>query len=456
MNRRDFLTLSSAAALNLAAGSIPPLAKQAFGAAKADYTLHIAPLSLELGAQAVIRTVGYNGTVPGPMLRVREGKRVTIDVHNDSDLPELVHWHGQFVTSLTDGADEEGTPVIPPHTNRRYSFIARPAGTRWYHTHAMAHAHVDQGAYTGQYGFFVVEPKSEPGSYDQEIFLAARHWEPTIARHPAHWDVDYKYASLGPRMLGQGEPVRVREGQRVLFRLLNASATQAINLSLPGHSFKILSMDGNPVPNPTAVEVIQLTVGERVDALVEMNNPGIWVLGSIRDADRTIGLGVVVEYAGQQGEPRWMAPRNPAWDYTVFGNQVAANQQPAPAPEPDGRLDFAINMLPTTDVPFNWWTINGKSYPDTDPLLVKAGKRYRIAFRNSKDDSHPLHLHRHSFELVSVAGKPTAGIIKDVVQVRLGTTVEVDFIANNPGLSLLHCHNQEHMDFGFKTMVKYM
>ena len=80
----------------------------------------------------------------------------------------------------------------------------------------------------------------------------------------------------------------------------------------------------------------------------------------------------------------------------------------------------------------------------------------RLIFRNGKDDGHPMHLHRHSFEITNMAGKQTAGLVKDIVQVRPNTTVEVDFIADNPGLSLLHCHNQMHMDFGFKTLVKYI
>jgi len=89
-------------------------------------------------------------------------------------------------------------------------------------------------------------------------------------------------------------------------------------------------------------------------------------------------------------------------------------------------------------------------------LLVKQGRRYRLVYRNGKDDAHPMHLHRHNVEIVSVAGKPTAGLVKDVVQVRPNQTVEVDFLADNPGPSLLHCHNQMHMDFGFKTLVKYV
>jgi FtsP/CotA-like multicopper oxidase with cupredoxin domain len=99
--------------------------------------------------------------------------------------------------------------------------------------------------------------------------------------------------------------------------------------------------------------------------------------------------------------------------------------------------------------------VNDKLWPNVDPLMVHKGKRYRIAFHNGMEDSHPLHLHRHSFELVSIAGKPTGGIMKDTVNVVRNTVVEVDFVADNPGLSLLHCHMQQHMDYGFKALVKY-
>src|SRR5579863_6640906 len=195
MDRRDFLTFSSATAVGLAGELIYPLRESAFGAlVKPDYTIRIAPVNLELSPTTVVKTVGYNGMVPGPIIRMREGKRVTVEVHNDTDVPELVHWHGQLVSAEADGAEEEGTPPVPPHSHRRYSFIPRPAGTRWYHTHAMAGADVNRSTYTGQYGFFMVEPKSEPGNYDQEVFLIARHWEPSIMLK-ARWMVDYKSAS---------------------------------------------------------------------------------------------------------------------------------------------------------------------------------------------------------------------------------------------------------------------
>lgn len=87
---------------------------------------------------------------------------------------------------------------------------------------------------------------------------------------------------------------------------------------------------------------------------------------------------------------------------------------------------------------------------------LKQGRRYRIRMRNASDDIHPVHLHRHSFELTKVAGKPTAGVMKDVTMVGGYQEVEVDFTADNPGLTLFHCHQQLHMDFGFMTLFDYV
>jgi len=452
LNRREFLAVTGASAIGTALTTLPSFSPvHALPLAKADFTLRIAPVSVEIAPGTVIKTIGYNGQAPGPMLRMREGKRATFDVYNDTDVPELVHWHGQFVSAEVDGAEEEGTPFVPAHGRRQYAFTPQPSGTRWYHTHVMAAEHLDRGGFTGQFGFFYVEPKNEPGKYDQEIFLAAHHWEPSLAHMGPQnngWEIAYKSCSFNDKALGHGDPVRVKQGQRVLFRFLNSSATDDIQLALPGHKFKVIAMDGNPVPSQASVEVLTVAIAERVDAIVEMNQPGIWILGAVNEEERQKGMGIVIEYAGQTGEPSWVAPAKSTWDYTIFGTE-------AKLPEPDGRFELTFKKIPGERVTFNRWTINGKSWPDTDPLLVQAGKRYRMIFHNETGDSHPLHLHRHDFEIVNIGGKASAGVMKDIVNVTRFSNAEVDFVANHPGLSLFHCHMQLHMDFGFKALVKY-
>jgi FtsP/CotA-like multicopper oxidase with cupredoxin domain len=108
---------------------------------------------------------------------------------------------------------------------------------------------------------------------------------------------------------------------------------------------------------------------------------------------------------------------------------------------------------------FNRWTINGIAYPMTGEVApasfhLKQGKRYRLRMRNASDDIHPIHLHRHSFELTKISGKSVAGILKDVVMLGGYQEAEIDFVADNPGLTLVHCHQQLHMDFGFLTMCE--
>jgi FtsP/CotA-like multicopper oxidase with cupredoxin domain len=426
---------------------------------KPDFTLRIAPAEIEIAPRRKIRTTAYNGAVPGPVLRMKEGQPVAIDVYNDSSIAEIVHWHGLFLPTDVDGSMEEGTPMLPPRVHRRYQFVPKPGGTRWYHSHIYAGRDLHRATYTGQFGFLLIEPKNNPAPYDQEVLLALHGWEPFLASmnggvegDDSSLEVGYHSFTINSHALGAGEPVRVKPGQRVLFRILNANATSFHRLALPGHRFQVIALDGNPVPAPQPVSVLEMGPAERIDAVVEMNRPGVWILGDADDRTRQAGLGIVVEYAARAGEPQWAPAPNEPWDYTIFGRADAARNPPA---EPYGHVPLVFRAKWAGNRWVDHWTINGLEYPKTGPVLVETNRRYRLAFINQSDDTHPVHLHRHSFELVTVCGKPTAGIIKDVVAVPPRKQVEVDFVADNPGDTLLHCHMQLHMDFGFMTLVKY-
>ena len=241
------------------AGSMPE--------AKADYTLRIANGLVELSPEHVVSTTLYNGQFPGPLLRLKEGRRVVVDVHNDTDTPELVHWHGLFVPSEVDGAAEEGSPYIPARGTSRISFVPKPSGLRFYHTHVAAGGDLNRGTYTGQSGPLYIEPADNPGAYDREIFLVLKEFKPSFTRAgdmemdmlagtpvkelqeiakladekfkgAKGYEVDYELFGINGKMLGHGEPVRVRQGERVLFHVLNASASEERSLALPGHVFQ--------------------------------------------------------------------------------------------------------------------------------------------------------------------------------------------------------------------------
>ena len=493
MNRRDFVRLGCATVIAAGACKLRPALAQPLtprpvpsppqrpmaallepnatdGAA--DFTLQIAPMTVELAPQVVISTIGYSNKVPGPLLRVREGQRVAVEVVNGTDVPEYVHWHGLLIPSDVDGAEEEGTPPVPPHGRRRYQFVAKPAGSRWYHSHTEAMMDLHRGAYTGQFGFLMIDSANDPGGYDQEVFLALREWQPFLTtmdpdeeqpdpndpmpekpakpdQRPNGLEVSAPLYSINDKMLGAGEPLRVRSGERILMHLLNASASQIHRMGLFGHNFQVIALDGNPVPAPQQVDVIEIAPGERVDAIVEMNLPGVWILGELRDA---------------RGNPAWASwwstpirqqPRPNGFRLRTRAGTIRSFGKASPHPTPDQTIDMVFEKVPGGPHGINHWLVNGKEYPHEREFVFRQGSRYRLVFHNRSDDSHPVHIHRHLFELVEINGKPTSGIMKDTVIVPAFGRAAVDLVADQPGLTLFHCHIQQHMDFGFKALFRY-
>jgi len=415
-----------------------------------DYRIEIAEIDWELAPKKKVRTTAYNGQIPGPLLRVTEGTPATIEIVNRLDRPEIVHWHGQWIPVDVDGSMEEGSPMIPPGGKTRIAFTPRPSGLHWYHTHAMAGRDLKRGLYTGQFGTLLVEPQANPARYDSEQFLVLHDWEPYYAASDdGSLMVNYASASINGRMLGHDSPIQVREGQRVLFHIVNASATEPHWLSLPGHQFDVLALDGAPVPTEARVETLRIGPAERVSAVVAMNAPGVWILGEARTNFRNAGLGAVIEYAGRTGAPQFAPPARLAWDYRSFGDQTPVSRKP----------DVTIPLVFTSRFKghgaLDQWMINGKSYPETSSVILKEGLRHRLVFDNRSVDDHPVHLHRHNFELVSIRGAALSGVHKDVVIVEAGTLVEADLVANNPGNTLFHCHQQDHMDSGFMALFRY-
>ncbi len=489
MDRREFLKWGGLAVVTAGPAGVGAIAGCSPSAPPSppngnpDYTLRIGTGAVELAPDHIVSTTVYNGQFPGPLLRLKEGQRTWVDIYNDTDTQEQLHWHGQQVSVDVDGAAEEGTPYIPAHGMRRITFVPGPAGFRFYHTHVVPRADLSRGQYSGLVGPVYIEPKQNPGAYDQEIFLTLKEFEPAFSRggdmasdflagaqdpdlkekgesamraslargDPHGYEVSYGAFAVNGRKLGQGEPLRVQAGQRILLHVLNGSATESRSLALPGHTFNVIALDGNPVANPAPVPVLWLGAAERISALISMTSPGVWVLGDLSDDDRGHGMGVVVEYGGRGGDPQWTPPPPFIWDYRLF-----ASATPTPIPPPDRTIELLIEKRNAADNGFNIWTINGTSFSmdSNKPVLdVQRGKRYRLRFRNATDDLHPMHLHRHTFEITQFAGSPTAGVRKDVAMLGGYQSMDIDFVADQPGLSLLHCHQQIHMDYGLMLLL---
>ncbi len=450
LTRRRFTQLSG-----LTAGSLA-IRAAAQAAPAPDVSLVIAPYTLEASPRHHIKTLAYNGQIPGPLLRMREGQQQTVQIQNLADEPEVVHWHGLFLPSALDGAMEEGTPMIAAGASTHYTMTPRPVGFRWYHTHTFAGKNLTKAQYGGLHGFLLIEPRDHPASYDREVFLALHDWRGQfLSSDDGSMNPVYDVTTINGKMLGFGDPIKVRQGERVMMHILNSSPTEVHWISCSGHSFHVIALDGNLVPEPQTVAMLRLCPAERVSAIVEMKNPGVWVLGEVRKHIQATGMGIVIEYAASSGKPTWTQPEQLVWSYSAFAQ---ADKTAATTSAKTLELTFDSKFQGHGNEEL--WRINGLPYPQNStpehsPLL-QTGERYRLLLRNKSMDDHPMHLHRHTFEIKRLEdGVAIAGLRKDVVLVHAGKTVEVEFVADNPGDTLFHCHQQDHMDRGFMMVFKY-
>jgi FtsP/CotA-like multicopper oxidase with cupredoxin domain len=162
-------------------------------------------------------------------------------------------------------------------------------------------------------------------------------------------------------------------------------------------------------------------------------------------------MGIVIEYAGAAGRPVWIQPEALVWNYNQFASPDAAR----PNAEAH-RIELVFDSKFQGHGNEELWRINGQSYPNTAEPVLKQGERYRLVLKNISMDDHPIHLHRHRFEVRTLNGSAEmSGLLKDVVLVPSRTVAEVEFTADNPGRTLLHCHQQNHMDRGFMMVFRY-
>ena len=445
LTRRRFTQVSGMAAGAVLLGAAPQ------ATAIPDATLEIAPYTLEASPKHSIRTIAYNGQVPGPLLRMRQGQQQTIEIRNLTADPEIVHWHGLYLPSDIDGAMEEGTPMIAPGATTRYTINPDPTGFRWYHTHTYAGKDLSKGQYSGQHGYLLIEPNENAGNYDREIFLALHDWRGHFeGSDDGFMNPVYDVSTINGKMLGFGEPMRVKHGERVFMHILNSSPTEVHWIALAGHNLHVVALDGNVVPQPRTISMLRLAPAERVSAIVEMNSPGVWILGEVRKHVQAAGMGIIIEYADAAGKPVWTQPNDLVWNYRQFAATDGTNANDII------RIELAFDSKFHGHGNEELWRINGKSYPNTDEPILKAGMRYRLVMKNLSTDDHPIHLHRHTFQVQQIDGSPEMhGLNKDVVLVPAKSTAEIEFVANNPGRTLFHCHQQDHMDRGFMMVFRY-
>ncbi len=452
----------------------PPWEGQASGRVR-EFSLTVGRSQWELAPGKTVQAYTYNGQVPGPELRFTEGDTVRVTVTNELSEPTTVHWHGVEVPVGMDGVPKLSQKPIAPGASFIYEFVAVPAGTRWYHAHFNELA--QQGG--GLVGALVIEPRApanpQPSAAgaaaapDREYALVTGGWVtgtvPPGQAPPSSTGSGMMGGMGGMRGSGSGRPLfdtfavngkaypattplLVRQGERVRLRLINAGATQTQAFALAGHRLTLTHSDGNPLARPVEVEAVLLGVGERADVEFSADNPGRWQLRGLFPGQFQAGLGVDLVYEGHEADPpRGFSPGS-AFQPLAYAEMAG----PAHPAQPDRvyQLTLSGGMM-DPDV----WTINGKSYPDTEPIRVRPGERVRLKLFNMSMEDHPMHLHGHTFQVVAIGGRPVDGPLKDTLTVRHMEQYEIEFVANNPGNWLFHCHNLHHMHGGLMTEIHY-
>ncbi|MED1646140.1 multicopper oxidase family protein [Brevibacillus agri] len=443
----------------------------------------------------------YNGTVPGPQLRVKQGETIKVVLNNELPEPVTIHWHGLPVPNNMDGIPGVTQNAVKPNESFTYEFKVDVPGTYWYHSHQDSNNQVDKGLY----GSIVVEPKeSQPVDKDYTIVLDEWMEDDSMAAmhggggpetkqsggNSSNPDMDMGGMDHGTMNMGNGsdtnstgmdmsgmsdaemmplmynifaangktgsaiEPLGVKEGEKVRIRLINAGYLSH-KLHLPGHEFKIVSTDGQPINNPPAIsgQLLNIAPGERYDIEFVANNPGKWLLDehSMNPGAKSLAIPIVYE-GSEQASPKTDSGDMPVVDMTKYGEAAKSNFSL------DDQYDVEYTMDLGTDRNNGTFTINGKTFPDTPPINVKEGDLVKVKLvNNSPEDVHPMHLHGHFFQVLSKNGQPVSGspLVKDTLNILPGEEYVVAFQADNAGNWMFHCHDLGHASKGMVTQVLY-
>jgi FtsP/CotA-like multicopper oxidase with cupredoxin domain len=252
--------------------------------------------------EVTVAAMTYNGTVPGPMIRVTEGDKVRVLLKNDLPFPTTIHWHGVLVPNEMDGVPDMTQEAVPPGGSFTYEFTAAPAGTFWYHSHF----ETDSQVLTGLYAPFVIDSKTPAQPQpDMDVTLMLSEWRvvggQTFPAMPMA-GMEPNFFTINGKAYPATETVKVKLGQRVRLRFV--SAGQFVHpMHLHGMPFRIVATDGNPVPEGAQwlKDTVSVAPGERYDVEFIADRPGQWMVHchiphhTTNDGKEPGGLMMVVE-----------------------------------------------------------------------------------------------------------------------------------------------------------------
>jgi FtsP/CotA-like multicopper oxidase with cupredoxin domain len=458
VTRRQFLKTAVGAAVAAGLPAFPlSYARSQLKQGVREFRFSASPARVNLGGGPDFIAWTYNGQIPGPEIRVREGEIVRVILKNFLPEGTTIHWHGVPVPNSMDGVPVVTQKAVMPGEAFVYEFEAKPAGSYMYHSHV--HYQLDQGLY----GPLIIEPARPEGSYDREYTLVLEDW---VMRDGGGIAETERRSAMGMGGMGMGgmgmmrgggggigglassagpllepvydgyavngrvgpaiTPLEVSKGDKVKLRLLNPSSATIYVLRLAGHTLTITHVDGRPI-QPIQTDVLRIGMGE----------------GQLR---------IPVRYKGiKQKEaeaPTFYRGLRFAtyWDFQALYPSVASDL---------GSVDRVYTQTLSGGMRSPYWTINGYVYPDSERLVVHPGETIGISYLNQSMMSHPMHLHGHFFRVVNQTLPRERWTLKDTIIVDPMQRVDIEFLADNPGNWFHHCHNLYHMEAGMANVVTF-
>ena len=412
-----------------------------------EVDLVAANTALDIGLDAPLDLMTYNGSFPGPLLEANVGDTVIVNFTNQLDEPTTVHWHGLRVPDEMDGNPRIQDPVQPGETFR-YEFVVPEAGTFWYHPHVRAHEQVERGLY----GPIIIRDPAEPRALIErvvvvdDILLSGTSIPPFLTSN-----MEGMHGRLGNVLIGNGEanPAPVggefgaTQGTVELWRIINPSNARTFSLSLEeGAEWRVVGVDGGRV-EPYTTERIQVAVGQRYDLeVIHRDNRAADLTAHVLTldaSDNVIEVPVpvyMVDVAESDAEPEPIAWLPPTHESRTPGRDVT--------------VDFdGVNGTNGIE-----WTINGEADPPEPIFTFEPGEVVRMRLVNHAGPEHPFHLHGQFFEIVDSGTAETAQPgLKDTVLVPGQSTVEIIAYMDNPGRWMAHCHILEHAALGMMAEI---
>lgn len=466
-SRRAFLQATAGLALGSALPAAPVHA-----AGRGQFVLRAAPAQVGLVGQDHPQTAvwAYDGQVPGPVLRVRQGEPVRIVVENGLDQDTTVHWHGIRLPIAMDGVPGLTQPPIRPGERFVYEFTPPDAGTFWYHPHANSLQQLGRGLA----GALIVEER-EPVAVDRDLLWVLGDWRLRRDAQIADGFGNRMDAAMSGRV-GNTVTINgvvpdaqaVRAGERVRLRLVNVSLARIMALRFEGHRPVVIAIDGQPCEphEPNGARVL-LGPAMRVDLLLDLDGQPGARYRVVDDFHAALAYRLT-DLAYDDARPvrrsrsdaALVLPPNPLPEPALGAAERielrlqggAMRRMPAAGPASAGGHGNSHDAV---------WAVNGSSmtgdgHAGMAPAhTLRQGRTCVLVFRNESAWWHPMHLHGHSFLVLRRGGKAVPHRQwGDTVMVAPDETVEVAFVADSPGDWMVHCHVTDHQAAGLMTLLR--